>query len=85
MTHGSVSAVFVVYEDFLTYQGGIYTHQSGEELGGHAIKTIGWGSENGVDYWLCVNSWNTTWGEQGTFRIKMGEATINSRMHGGLV
>eukprot|EP00352_Strombidinopsis_acuminata_P009271 CAMPEP_0176375148 /NCGR_PEP_ID=MMETSP0126-20121128/27304_1 /TAXON_ID=141414 ORGANISM="Strombidinopsis acuminatum, Strain SPMC142" /NCGR_SAMPLE_ID=MMETSP0126 /ASSEMBLY_ACC=CAM_ASM_000229 /LENGTH=409 /DNA_ID=CAMNT_0017736107 /DNA_START=62 /DNA_END=1291 /DNA_ORIENTATION=+ len=83
--HGTVTAAFTVYEDFLTYKSGVYTHQSGSALGGHAIKTIGWGVENGEDYWLCVNSWNNTWGDQGTFKIKMGEAGINSQMHAGLV
>lgn len=24
-------------------------------LGGHAVKMIGWGVENNVPYWLCVN------------------------------
>jgi len=83
--YGTVTAAFTVYEDFLTYKSGVYTVQSTEALGGHAIKTIGWGTEDGMDYWLCVNSWNNTWGDQGTFKIKMGEAGINNQMHAGLV
>ena len=82
--HGTVTAAFTVYEDFLTYQSGVYTHQTGSALGGHAIKMIGWGTENGEDYWLCVNSWNNTWGDQGTFKIKMGECGINAQVHAGL-
>ena len=82
--YGTVTAAFTVYEDFLTYKSGVYTHQSGSALGGHAIKTIGWGVEDGVDYWLCVNSWNETWGDNGTFKIKMGEAGIDRQMHAGL-
>ena len=39
MTYGSISAAFTVYEDFLTYTSGVYTHQSGAELGGHAVKS----------------------------------------------
>jgi len=31
-----------------------------------------------------VNSWNDTWGDQGTFKIKMGECGINRQMHAGL-
>jgi cathepsin B len=45
---------------------------TGKNLGGHAIKMIGWGVENGTPYWLCVNSWNNTWGEQGLFKILRG-------------
>lgn len=40
---------------------GIYQHVYGSSLGGHAIKLIGWGTENGVDYWIINNSWNTYW------------------------
>jgi cathepsin B len=72
-TNGSVEAAFTVYEDFLNYKSGVYHHVEGTELGGHAIKLIGWGVENGVKYWLAVNSWNEGWGDQGTFKILRGE------------
>ena len=83
MTYGTVTSAFTVYEDFLTYKSGVYSHQTGSALGGHAIKTIGWGTEDGQDYWLCVNSWNNTWGDQGTFKILMGDCGINNQMHAG--
>lgn len=63
MTHGPVTGAFTVYEDFLTYEEGVYQHMSGKSLGGHAIKVIGWGVSDDVEYWLCVNSWNKTWGD----------------------
>ena len=41
-----------MYSDFLTYAGGVYTHKTGTELGGHAIKIIGWGvTSDGTEYW----------------------------------
>ena len=64
-----MTSAFTVYEDFLTYKSGVYQHQTGSALGGHAIKTIGWGTQDGEDYWLCVNSWNNTWGDKGLFKI----------------
>jgi cathepsin B len=70
---GSVSASFDVYEDFLTYKSGIYQHIEGSFLGGHAIKIIGWGVEDGVKFWICVNSWNEDWGEEGLFRMLKGK------------
>ena len=70
---GSVSAAFEVYEDFPTYKSGVYQHETGRYLGGHAIKIIGWGVEDGVKYWLCVNSWNESWGDKGLFKILRGE------------
>jgi len=38
----------------------------------HAVKIIGWGIEEGVHYWLCVNSWNTEWGDKGLFKMFRG-------------
>ena len=72
-----------VNEDFLTYKSGVYRHTTGGSLGGHAIKVIGWGHESGLDYWLCVNSWNDTWGDKGLFKIQMGNCGINNEMHAG--
>lgn len=44
---------------------GVYQHVTGELLGGHAIKILGWGEENGTPYWLAANSWNSDWGDKG--------------------
>jgi len=71
-TKGPIEVAFSVYEDFLTYKSGVYQHKSGHMLGGHAVKAIGYGSENGVNYWLIVNSWNESWGDNGTFKILRG-------------
>merc|ERR1711879_578726 len=52
------------------YASGIYHHMGGMPVGGHAVKVVGWGVENGVSYWKIANSWNPYWGEKGYFRIK---------------
>ena len=49
---------------------GVYQHVSGSALGGHAIKILGWGEEDGTPYWLAANSWNTDWGDNGQLFIK---------------
>jgi len=72
MEKGTLSVAFTVYEDFEAYTGGVYQHKTGKSLGGHAIKMIGWGVDNGTPYWICTNSWNDSWGEKGTFRILRG-------------
>lgn len=43
MNNGPITASMSVYEDFLTYKSGVYTHKTGKNLGGHAIKLLGWG------------------------------------------
>jgi cathepsin B len=78
--NGPVEAAFTVYEDFMSYKTGVYQHVSGSALGGHAIKALGWGTEGGVDYWLMANSWTTSWGDKGYFKIKQGDCGIDSQI-----
>ncbi|KAK6059369.1 hypothetical protein COOONC_03006 [Cooperia oncophora] len=56
MTNGPVVAAFTTYEDFKYYKRGIYRHTGGDAVGGHAVKVIGWGTENGVPYWKLQSS-----------------------------
>merc|ERR1712046_107196 len=72
MAGGPMEVAFTVYSDFENYAGGIYHHVTGGQVGGHAVKVVGWGVENGVKYWKIANSWNPYWGEKGYFRIRRG-------------
>ncbi|THU62616.1 hypothetical protein C4D60_Mb01t06980 [Musa balbisiana] len=72
-TNGPVEVSFTVYEDFAHYKSGVYKHLTGDEIGGHAVKLIGWGtSDEGEDYWLLANQWNRGWGDDGYFKILRG-------------
>ena len=75
---GPVETGFTVYEDFMSYQSGVYKHVTGSQLGGHAVKIIGWGD----GYWICANSWSTSWGEKGFFKIAFGDCGIDSAAYG---
>jgi len=74
-TSGPVETAFTVYADFLTYKSGVYVQKSQQAVGGHAVKFLGWGTDqaSGLPYWLVANSWNADWGEQGFFRIVRGK------------
>jgi len=82
--NGPVQTGFMVYEDFMHYKSGVYEHTHGQRLGGHAVKILGWGVENGKEFWIAQNSWGPTWGENGFFRIKLGECMFDENAYAGL-
>jgi len=84
LSTGPLAVAFTVYADFPTYKSGVYSHTSGDALGGHAVEMVGWGTEDGQDYWLIKNSWNDQWGDGGFFKIKRGtnECGIEDDVHG---
>jgi cathepsin B len=80
---GPIEAAFVVYEDFISYKGGVYRRTSDNVLGGHAVKIIGWDKDEQGEYWIVANSWGTKWGEEGTFRIGFGECEFENQLWAG--
>jgi len=86
LLQGPVDATFNVYSDFDGYNGGVYQYETGYYEGLHSVKVIGYGVDNGVDYWLVQNSWGTGWGPYGGFfKIRRGvdECQIESLMYTG--
>ncbi|KAH0820475.1 hypothetical protein GEV33_002316 [Tenebrio molitor] len=67
MMHGPVVSNFEVMGDFITYQEGVYRHLQGNFIGVHTFRILGWGVENGTNYWLAANSWGPTFGKLGGF------------------
>ena len=41
--NGPMMMGLIIYEDFMNYGSGIYKHVGGEEIGGHAMKVVGYG------------------------------------------
>ena len=39
----------------------------------HSVVLVGYGEENGVKYWIGMNTWGKEWGEGGYFKIIRGE------------
>ncbi|KAF3319721.1 low-temperature-induced cysteine proteinase-like protein [Carex littledalei] len=62
--------------DFQLYKEGIYNGNcsSDPEEINHAVLLVGYGSENGTDYWIVKNSWGARWGNQGYIYIKRDQS-----------
>jgi len=85
VANGPLQTGFIVYEDFMHYQSGVYVHTHGGQLGGHAVVILGWGVEaDGHEFWIVQNSWGPNWGEAGYFRIRFGQCMFDQNGYAGL-
>ena len=80
MTNGPVSAVMWITMEYVLYKGGIFAPVTGNVISSHLFKVIGWGIENGIEYWIVQDSMGVEFGEKGYSRIKMGVLGIDSHM-----
>jgi C1A family cysteine protease len=84
MTYGVVDAAVYVSTNFQNYSGGVFSDNQTSCSSSpcyytptnHAIALVGWGVDNGVDYWILRNSWGASWGESGYMRIAMTSARV---------
>lgn len=73
--NGPVSVAFEVIGGFRDYKTGVYanvTCKNGPNDVNHAVLAVGYGTEEGTDYWLVKNSWGAAWGDNGFFKIQRG-------------
>ena len=62
-------------DTFLNYKTGVWNglSTSGRNCIGyktnHHILIVGYGTENGVDYWLIKNSYGPNWGDRGRWIV----------------
>jgi hypothetical protein len=81
-TVGPVAAAFDVYTDFFYYSSGVYKQVAGVYEGSHAIAIVGYSDIDKC--WICKNSWDTTWGDNGFFKIGYGECLIDVYWKNGM-
>ncbi|KAH7672350.1 Actinidain protein [Dioscorea alata] len=64
--------------DFQNYGTGVFTGYCGKKQD-HAVTIIGYGNEDGVDYWLIKNSWGEFWGEGGYMKLERNTREVTGR------
>ncbi|CAF0964002.1 unnamed protein product, partial [Didymodactylos carnosus] len=76
VTYGPIAAAIHTTSDLQFYGPGKSTNtQNILDIPGcpkqvdHAITIVGYGTDNGRDYWLVRNSWGSNWGLDGYFKI----------------
>lgn len=71
--NGPVSvAIDVTENNFMLYKEGVFTDttckNTPDELN-HGVLVVGYGTEQGQDFWIVKNSWSSKWGEGGYIRM----------------
>jgi C1A family cysteine protease len=70
---GPVSvAIEADQEAFQFYSSGVLTGDCGTSLD-HGVLAVGYGTDNGVNYWKVKNSWGGDWGMSGYVLIQKGK------------
>ena len=70
--HGAVLVAAAVNANFTRYRGGIFGGCYESDKVNQAVVVVGYGSENGLDYWLVKNSWGSSWGDEGYIKVQRG-------------
>jgi C1A family cysteine protease len=76
-TYGAVISLVGISASLGSYSGGIYSTCDGTHANS-MVNLVGWDDNGG--YWIARNSWGTSWGEKGYFRIKYGCNHIGSEV-----
>merc|ERR1711976_792021 len=57
---------------FQLYKSGVLQSTCGSQLD-HGVLLVGYGTEDGTDYWKVKNSWGASWGDAGYVKLLRGK------------
>lgn len=64
-----VTRMDISHESFMRYGSGIYEEPECTHNTNHAVLVVGYGSDEGKDYWIIQNTMGTKWGDFGFMKI----------------
>lgn len=67
---------------FQLYKSGVLTGDACGTNLDHGVLVVGYGTEDGTEYWLVKNSWGTSWGEGGYIKIGRSDSTSSKGVCG---
>mmetsp|Transcript_39233 Transcript_39233/g.72173 ORF Transcript_39233/g.72173 Transcript_39233/m.72173 type:complete len:180 (+) Transcript_39233:637-1176(+) len=63
-------AINVDASSWKSYESGVFDGCSYDDMDiNHVVVLVGYGTEDGLDYWLVRNSWSPLWGDAGYIKL----------------
>merc|ERR1711865_863897 len=82
---GPVSiAIEADQQAFQFYKDGVLSQPCGTQLD-HGVLLVGYGTQDGKDYWKVKNSWGATWGLDGFILLQRGNSPDGQEGECGLL